>query len=182
MKKFILTFAAFIVLAVTSTSCLDTKDNDYEEWKTENDNYVDQMEAKMENGEPYYSRVVPSWANGLFVLMRWHNDRALTEKNLRPLFNSICDVKYHLTDITGEGVDSSYNQKTNGDSIYRCLPSNQVLGFAVALTNMHIGDSVQLIIPYNAGYGNNKRANMKPYTTLIYELKLVDIPAYETPY
>lgn len=91
-------------------------------------------------------------------------------------------MKYHLTDITGEGVDSSYNQKMNGDSIYRCLPSNQVLGFAVALTNMHIGDSVQLIIPYNAGYGNNKRANMKPYTTLIYELKLVDIPAYETPY
>lgn len=84
MKKFILTFAAFIVLAVTSTSCLDTKDNDYEEWKTENDNYVDQMEAKMENGEPYYSRVVPSWANGLFVLMRWHNDRRSPRRTSDP--------------------------------------------------------------------------------------------------
>ena len=44
---------------------------------------------------------------------------------------------------------------------------------------MNVGDSVEIIIPYNMGYGGSQTGIIKPYSTLIFNLKLVDIPYYE---
>ena len=77
-----------------------------------------------------------------------------------------------------QAVDSSYNMTTYGDSLYKCKPMNTIQGFAIALTSMHIGDSCTVIIPYFVGYDTSTTSNIKkPYSTLIYEMKLVDIPA-----
>ena len=52
----------------------------------------------------------------------------------------------------------------------------------MALTNMVEGDSCEVIIPAYAGYGEQDRTNIPPYSALIFGIKLVDIPAYEKPY
>lgn len=55
-----------------------------------------------------------------------------------------------------------------------------VSGFQIALTNMQPGDSCQIIIPQNLGYGaETVSSTILPYSTLIFDLKLVDVPGYE---
>ncbi|MBQ3961444.1 MAG: FKBP-type peptidyl-prolyl cis-trans isomerase, partial [Muribaculaceae bacterium] len=54
-----------------------------------------------------------------------------------------------------------------------------ITGWAIALTRMHIGDSVRVVIPYNVGYGTSAYGNVKAYSNLQFELKLVGIPYYE---
>lgn len=45
--------------------------------------------------------------------------------------------------------------------------------------NMRVGDSARIVIPYNLGYGSSNSGVIKPYSTLVFDLKLVDIPYYE---
>ena len=177
----ILLFTA-LTASLTLTSCMGDDDNErYKEWRKQNIEYVQQMMELKENGELVYTTVHPTWAPGDFVLMRWHNNRQATEKNLMPLYNSTCLVKYKVSTLE-QAVDSSYNMTTYGDSLYKCKPMNTIQGFAIALTSMHIGDSCTVIIPYFVGYDTSTTSNIKkPYSTLIYGMKLVDIPAYEIP-
>ena len=37
-------------------------------------------------------------------------------------------------------------------------------------------------MPYTAGYGKNAQGSVRPYTNLVYRIKLVSIPALEKPY
>lgn len=160
---------------VVLPGCLDdNKNDDYKEWKKANDEYLLHTDTMKD-----FVRISPDWAPGVYVLMKWHNDRKETEKKLSPLYNSTCNTTYRLRLIDETVADSSYSLKSHGDSIYQCKPSQTVVGFAVALMNMHIGDSCTVIIPYNAGYGNISSGKVKPYSNLIFDLKLKDIPAYE---
>lgn len=177
-----LPFACLCALSLLLTSCFHDDDDKYKEWRMQNQQYVVDMQNLRENGEPVYTTIRPDWAPGNFVLMRWHNDRALTEKNLVPLYNSTCRVKYKASTIE-EAIDSSYNLTTWGDSLYQCKPSGAIIpGFSLALQNMHIGDSCTVVIPYFMAYDYAMTSKIKkPFTTLIYDIKLVSIPAYEIP-
>lgn len=169
------------VLSLCSCHLGDDSADKYNEWRQQNIQYVDDMMALQVDGKPVYTTIRPSWAIGDFVLMQWHNDQSQTEKNLVPLYNSTVRVKYHVSTLENP-VDSSYNQTEYGDSLYQCKPINVIQGFAIALTNMHVGDSCTVIIPYYLGYDNKVTTNItKPYSTLIYKIKLVSIPAYEIP-
>ena len=49
---------------------------------------------------------------------------------------------------------------------------------------MHVGDSAQIVIPYQQAYGSTGSMRngiyvIKPFSTLVFNLKLVDIPYYE---
>lgn len=162
-------------------SCLGGDEPDYTEWRQQNEAFFAAKEAETKDGTPVYSRIVPSWAPSAYSLIKWENDRAATQKNLVPLDNSLCKVKYHVDDIDGNRIDDSYASTTYGDSIYQCRPNQNIIGFWSALTQMHVGDSVTCIMPAIAGYGENGYGKIKPYTTLIYSIKLVSIPAYEIP-
>ena len=64
-------------------------------------------------------------------------------------------------------------------SIFRCKPNEMITGFWAATTNMEIGDSVTAVIPYTSGYGVTGSGAILPYSTLIFNIKLVDIAAYD---
>lgn len=154
-------------------SCLKSDMDDYEVWRDQNDTYLDTVNTTG------YERYVPDWAPNHFIYMKWHNDRKLTASNLVPISTSTTKVKYELYDIEGTALDNSY--KSNGDSLYTSVVNNNIVGFQAALTNMHVGDSVTVIMPYNAAYGNQMHGSVRPYTNLIYNIKLVSIPDYEKP-
>ena len=46
-------------------------------------------------------------------------------------------------------------------------------GFATAVQHMHIGDRWRIFVPSNLGYGNEERTDMPPYSTLIFDVELV---------
>ena len=89
--------------------------------------------------------------------------------------NSTCEVVYRVSYVNGTVFDSSYAE---ADSVRKFKPSETIVGFWTMLTNMHVGDSVTCVIPMNAGYGASSTSVM-PYSTLIYNMKLKSITAYE---
>lgn len=163
------------------SSCLSNNDegNDYTEWKEQNETFIAQKEAETgANGEKLFQKIIPDWCPGVYILAQWHNDRSLTAGNLVPMDNSTVDVIYDCEYINGTVLDSSAAHYA--DSVFRCKPNSTIVGFWSMLTNMHVGDSVTCIIPMAAGYGASS-TSVKPYSTLIYHIKLKGIHAYELP-
>lgn len=176
--------AAATVMLMPLAGCLDKDDDDkdYSGWRKENLAYVEKEASRTEDGSDYYDRIVPVWAPGEYVLVHWHNKRAPYGEKRTPLDNSTVHIKYHVRLIDGTPVDSSYNLKAHGDSIYQTRPNSNITGMWAALTQMNVGDSVSMVVPYRSGYGNVKSGKVKPYSTLLFDVKLVDIPGWETPY
>lgn len=170
----------FLILPLTLAalaSCINDNDNetDYSQWRSENNAFITAAEAEMLNGGKRYEKVVPKWDPATFVLMQWHK-RGDTSDDLKPLDNSTLKVKYLLTDIKGDTLDSSYSLT---DSLFTCKPCNMITGFWTATTSMHQGDSVTAIIPYTSGYGVTGSGSVLPYSTLIFQIKLVEISAFD---
>lgn len=175
--------AGLLVLGAATglTSCFEDDDSvavKYKEWRQRNEQYVLDEEARMEGGVAYYSKIVPSWAPNAFSLVHWHNDRSLTQENLSPMDNSTVQITYELFDIDGKKLSDSFS---NADSLYTSKPNQNIVGMWATLTNMHVGDSVTIVMPSQAGYGEVARGEILPYSTLIYNVKLRAITAYEVP-
>lgn len=182
VKNIIPSVAAAVLFSFGLSSCLgDDKSYDYSSWIQENETFLAEKEAAVDaNGNKLFEKIVPVWCPGVYVLSQWHNDRSKTASNLVPMDNSTVDVIYECKYVNGTLLDSSYKNTTYGDSIYRCKPSDNIVGFWTMLTNMHVGDSVTCVIPMNAAYGVSTTSVM-PYSTLVYHMKLKAIHSYEMP-
>lgn len=178
----LLKYLLLLILAIPMISCLGDDESGYEEWRKENDEFMLAKENEKDaNGKPVYEKVYATWNPQGYVLMKWHNDRSATNKNLSPMSNSTVDLKYHGRLITDEPFDSSYLRTTPRDSVYRSRLNTNVNGFIIGVSQMHIGDSCTIIIPYGQGYGAVSTGTVIPYSNLIFDVKLVDIPGYEIP-
>jgi FKBP-type peptidyl-prolyl cis-trans isomerase FklB len=113
--------------------------------------------------------------------MHWFNDRSKTAGNLQPYYTSTVDVKYIGRLYNDEAFDSSYLlTETYGDSIYRTKVTAVISGWTIALQEMHVGDSVEVIIPYQSAYGlSGSGTAVLPFSNLKFNIKLVDIPYWE---
>lgn len=183
MKRFPLILLIVMVLGAVATSCFfddDDKSSGNNEWRDLNIAWYEEQAALTQDGTKFYTAFTAPWDPAAEVLIHWFNDTSKTKNNLKPLYTSMVDVKYHLSLYDGTPIDSSYLSITPADSLFRCrLNSGVVEGWAIAITKMHIGDSCRVIIPYNVGYGTSSYGDIKPYTTLQFHIKLVGIPAYE---
>ncbi|MCI6170555.1 MAG: FKBP-type peptidyl-prolyl cis-trans isomerase [Muribaculaceae bacterium] len=184
MKKFPMILMLCFLVAGIMTSCLDSDntgdiDKDYLEANT--NFYKAQASLKNADGTDYYKVVTAAWDPTAQVLMHWFNDTAATAGNLKPLYTSIVDVKYKLTLYDGTAVDSSYTRTSPADSVFRTrINTGVIMGWPIALTRMHIGDSCRVVVPYSQGYGSTDYDLIKAGSTLVFDMKLVGIPAYET--
>lgn len=168
--------AAFISLMAFAgaTSCMSSAEetwNDYADWRNTNLDWLHEQEV---SGK--YERVVPIWNDSLYVLMRWLNDTTLTSGNLVPLYTSEIAVTYKGCTYDGVGFDSTYLQP---DSIVTMSISDVITGWAIAMERIHVGDEVEVVIPYQSGYGASGYGVIPPYSSLLFSINLRDIPAYE---
>lgn len=84
-----------------------------------------------------------------------------------------CKVKvnYKGTLIDGTEFDSSYQR--NEPATFR---ANQVIkGWTEALTMMPVGSKWELYIPQELAYGSREQGQIKPFSTLIFEVELLEI-------
>jgi len=184
MKKFPFILIALMALGFVFNSCFKDEDEEnadkYAEWREANTTWFNTKKTLTEGGKNYYTTVTAPWDKNAQVLIHWFNDTSKTKGNLKPKFSSMVDVKYYLTLYDDTPIDSSYLSTSPADSLFRCrLNSGVIEGWAIAIPHMHIGDSCRVIIPYYVGYGTTASGDIKPFSTLKFDIKLAGIPAYE---
>lgn len=87
-------------------------------------------------------------------------------------------VNYKGTLIDGTEFDSSYKHKDKDGNVQPAsFRANQVIkGWTEALTMMPVGSKWELYIPQELAYGSRETGGqIKPYSTLIFEVELVGI-------
>lgn len=181
MRKFPFILIAAITIIVSACG-MDNEStwDEYSDWREANENwFFEQKNRTNPDGTPYYSVLSPAWNPSEYILIHYFNDRKLTENNLSPMLTSTVDVKYIGRLYNDEAFDSSYTMTTHGDSVYRTKCSNVIQGWQIALFDMHVGDSCEMIIPYILAYGASENSVIKPFSALKFNVKLVDIPFYE---
>lgn len=94
-----------------------------------------------------------------------------TGKGQIPTADSRVKVHYKGTLIDGTEFDSSYQR--NEPTTFR---ANQVIaGWTEALTMMTVGSKWELYIPQDLAYGSREAGQIPPFSTLIFEVELIDI-------
>ena len=187
MKKIIIALSAILaaLCCVTAVSCSDEKDTweKYTEWRELNTQWLTELQTKTNpDGSPYYKTIVPSYAPGTYVLMHKFGDPEENADKLTPLYTSTVDVRYKLHLCDGTPVDSSSTPTVNGPGIFRTSLNSVILGWPIALCGeVHCGDSVEIICPYDVAYGITGSGAILPYSALRFNIRLVDIPYYEAP-
>ena len=167
------------MLTVALAGCFEDKEpvsKEYAEWNERNVAYIEAAKDSMVNGKKFFTELTPDWAPNAYALVHWHNDTLLTRNNLQPMDNSTVQITYELFDIDGNRISDSFSA---ADSLYTSKPSSNIIGVWYPLTRMHVGDSVTIVMPQQSGYGARKYGGIIPYSTLIYNIKLKAVAAYE---
>lgn len=187
MKKFpILLLAALIALpaAISFSSCSTGDDENsqttwdkYENYRNTNLNWLAQEETRLDkDGNPFYERLTAPWNSNSYILIHWFNDRAKTAGNIQPLLTSTVRTHYVCRNYMYNVVDAD---STSVNGTYFAV-NGVVDGWQLALQNMHVGDSVQIVLPYQMGYGNStSMSSIPPYSALQFNLGLKDCVTYE---
>jgi FKBP-type peptidyl-prolyl cis-trans isomerase FklB len=89
-----------------------------------------------------------------------------------PLENQKVQVNYEGRLIDGTVFDAS---DKHGDKPSEFKPNQVIKGWTEALTMMPVGSKWQLYIPYYLAYGERSAGQIKPYSTLIFDVELVGI-------
>ena len=98
--------------------------------------------------------------------------KVITEgKGIVPTLTDKVKVHYRGTLIDGTEFDSSYSR--NEPAIFQ---ANQVIaGWTEALTMMPVGSKWMLYIPQELAYGSRDLGTIKPFSTLVFEVELLEI-------
>lgn len=190
MKRLITIVFASIALITIAVSCNSNSEDKntatdnwskYAEWRKANVAFFDRQSDSLDaEGNRYYTTIYPRWNPGAEVLIHYFNDRKETEGRLSPLLTSTCDVIYKGKLYNNVAFDSSYTNTQYGPGIQRFKAADVVTGFGIALMDMRVGDSCRIVIPYPLGYGGVSVGSIiLPFSTLIFDVSLKDIPYYE---
>lgn len=176
-----LLYISIVVLSfVTVTSSCGSSDNnwnDYKEWRNANyEWYLEQQQRTNDDGTPYYTQINPTYYPQSGVLIHYFNDRSETAGNLSPFESSTVKVKY-----VGQLYDGTvFDQTDEATTETRTFPlSGTITGWQIAVSDMHVGDTCQVVIPYPLAYGENGTSSVAPYSNLQFNIRLVEISGYQ---
>jgi len=93
-------------------------------------------------------------------------------KGAKPKADGKVQVIYEGKTIDGTVFDSS--EKNNNGNPTEILLNQVIPAWQEALTQMAEGSEWELYVPYNQAYGNRDMGQIKPYSALIFKIKLVN--------
>lgn len=157
--KYIIIIVAVAAAAWLLSSCLQR-----EEMPSFEENLKKGQDYMAENGQ----------REGVITTMSGLQYEVLREGNptgKQPTATDRVKCQYEGRFIDGTVFDSSYN---NGGPIVFGL--NQVIrGWTEGLQYMTEGAKFRFVIPYHLGYGASGYATIPPYSTLIFEVELIEV-------
>lgn len=163
----------FLFVLVVATSCLDTTDPlvQYADWKIKNETYFKNMKdsigfklfdipANRGGGSYYYHIIEPGDANSGSPL---YNDTVIVHYQGRLITWAMFDKTY-----SGANPDWYKNENPASFSL-----NGVVKGWTEALMQMKVGEKRRIVLPYALGYGDAGSSAINPYSTLIFDIKLI---------
>ena len=88
-----------------------------------------------------------------------------------PQASSVVTCHYRGSLINGKVFDSSFERQC--PEAFRCR--DLIPGFTSALLQMHVGDRWEVYIPQDQGYGTRSIPGIPGWSTLIFEIQLLNI-------
>lgn len=165
------------ILAIVSCNKTETFDD---RWKNENEAQFAKIAAN-----PEYTKLESQSGQGYIMYKILESGDGLT-----PCFTDQVKVLYTgwyrniwekpdtYTDENGNVItnkiifDSTADRNDIPNTFYL---SSLVEGYSTALQHMKVGDKWEIWIPWNLGYGATGSNNIRGYTTLVFEIELVEV-------
>lgn len=172
MKK-IYYFILVLFASFSMTSCLnDDNYETYEDWRVENENYFSKMIDTLDaNGDKYYTEL-KSLAFPSYKIL-YHELEAGNEDGRVPFYTSTV-----MTDYAGHLYNTNVNFDEGTNVVFKV---NEVIpGWTLALQNMKEGAKWRIVIPWELAYGSTGNTSILPFSTLVFDVKLVKITKWET--
>lgn len=176
LKGLFLSFSLILSLGLLTACDQNAPDEAKSEYRIKNEEYVENISKDTAYKSlafelsPFsiYYKVIEGPADG-------------TEAQ-RPLQNSQVEYKYTLKLISGEVLETDEIVKSR---IYlqdgNKRPDSMIRGMQLALQHMSVGETWEVVIPYQLGYGQygvggSTSSSIPAYSTLIFEVTLLSIP------
>ena len=167
-----------VCLAILFPSCDETETFD-DKWKLDNEAQFATIAAN-----PEYTKLNSQSGNGFIMVKEIQSGDGAT-----PYFTDQVKVLYTgwykniwsepdtYTNDKGQFIQNKYVfDSTDNNNIPRTFSVNGVVdGFSTALQHMQEGDKWEVWIPWKLGYGETASGSIKAYSTLVFEIELVDI-------
>jgi len=148
MRKYVLSFA-LVLIAIGFTQC-----NKNAKWENELEEIAEYLEANNITAEPTYS--------GMYYI------ETLAGTGPQANGGDEVSVRYRGTFLDGSEFDS-------GTFTFTLGIGQVIRGWDEGIKYMKEGGKAQLIIPSNLAYGPDGRASIPGYSTLLFDVELLDI-------
>lgn len=179
MKRKLYFFAA-VCAAFIFASCGDQTVSFDDQWKLDNEAQFARIAAN-----PEYTKL-ESKSNEGYIMYK----KIASGTGEKPFFTDEVKVLYtgwyknewgkgdtytgeHGNIITNKKIFDSTANRNNIPS--PMVVSRMVDGFRTALQEMQVGDKWEIWIPWNLAYGARGSNNIRGYTTLVFEIELIEI-------
>ena len=179
------------------TSCSEEDDTEleFDDWQAKNEAYFEQQYQAHLAASSATCFVLKSYSKGdsLQFSQLPHTDCILVDvlpndfpadgdKTTTPIYTDDVAVHYRahllpsLSYASGYQFDSSYYGTFSPNIAEPTVLSvnGVIVGFSTALQHMRRGDHWRITIPYQLGYGTSDYNSIPAYSTLIFEIRLVD--------
>lgn len=202
MKKHqIITLAMMLLSLLTAASCSeeDNTVDEFADWQAVNDDYFNRLSDSVKtllSADPSRTdwKRIRTWSkaqdgdgpNSDYIIVHVLGSDPEAETGM-PIYTDTVSVSYigrllpSLSYPNGYIFDRTYmepyDKEISGTATFaigNSTGNSLVDGFATALQNMQRGDHWEVFIPYQLGYGAAESDIIPAYSTLIFNMRLVD--------
>jgi len=184
-------FIGLSLWALSSCSEADEEDPEWANWKQRNELYFEEQYAG-HYVETSTSFVIPSWGmpnettadlpHTSYILVDVIESAVGGDDELSPLYSDSVSVNYSGRLMPSDSYPQGYEfdrswlnvYDPDVDVPYTVAVNGVVEGFSTALQYMHRGDKWRVTMPYQLGYGSTDRSGIPAYSTLVFEIELID--------
>ncbi len=175
-----------LLAAALVTSCKEVEEESrYANWQERNEAFIDSiagLHANTATRGDLDSIHLVSYPEGVIYFKR--KASAPATNTTSPLYTDYVKVHYKGTNILGEYFDGTFkgtdpvedgessSQKDSSPLVTRV--STRIVGWSEVLQRMKSGDRWEVYIPWQYGYGSSGSGSILGYSTLIFDMKLLD--------